>query len=340
MISFILQNGGNQVAIIDTICKSFYDSMNADFIKSGLQVGHILGGVCCVIAIYFRYYDFIWGVNGAKIDPNGWVKPMILVIFVGVYPKFFIGFENMFFAMDKATASLAVSIRDKVSVKIDEKDKLQDKKNDLELKADLGEGNVLTGSISYMSSYFVDALSNAVDNLLLLVSRIVFYGVYCLLKVTSLLYLLFIGMFGSIIIALSQTKWFEGGLPTWIARSVTTLMWMPVMNLVGFAVSTIQYQMIQKDIDAMNASTTNFTEDTFGMLFYFIGIGMYLQVPKIAGFIMESAGVGDGGVSQAARIAANAGASAAGSAGGAIAGAGKAGLGAAMNFIKSKFQPR
>lgn len=303
-------------AVIDQICKSFYEAMSKDFVQAGMNLARIITGIGVFMSLYFRYSDFLFGKG--KFDSTLWVKPMILATAISVYPTIFAGFEKSFFAMDKKSAELSVKIRDKVDAKLIAKTAAEAKKEKKEQDEILSNSD--DNSAWYLSAYesISDSIGAYFDELVLLIARIIYYAVYCLLKITSLIYVLFIGMFGSIIIAMSLFKWFEGGFPTWIARLVTTLMWMPILNIVSYAVSTIQLVMVQNDIDAINASQTNFKEDSFGILFYVIATGMYWQVPKIAGFLMESAGVGSGGLGMFGNLAQNVGSSASSGVGGAM----------------------
>lgn len=280
---------------IDKICDNLYKTLNNEFINSGLGVSRYLVAFGLLLALHERYSDFIW--NKGKFDAKAWIKPVFIVFLVLNYPILFKGIEGTFFTIANASSSVSLGKRNEAVTKMNEKEALSDEIRQKELEKDLENGNIVTGTIAYTARYIGNMISNQFDNLLMAIARIIYFAVYCLLKIQSFMYLLFVAMFGPIIIGLSQTKFFEGGFPTWIARVCTTLLWIPVMNLVSYIVASIQIEMINNDIADMKGADVNGVDDLFGIIFYIIGTSLYLQVPRIAGFFMESAGVGDGGVS-------------------------------------------
>src|SRR6185312_17077684 len=71
-------------------------------------------------------------------------------------------------------------------------------------------------------------------------------------------------------------------------------LWLPVANLFGAIIGTIQEQMIKLDIQqiAANGSTSFSSTDTAYLIFLIIGIIGYTTVPSVANYIVNAGGGG------------------------------------------------
>ena len=109
-------------------------------------------------------------------------------------------------------------------------------------------------------------------------------------------YLVVLAILGPIAFGISVYDSFGATLTQWIARYVSVYLWLPVSDLFSSILARIQVLMLQKDIEAL--SDPNFVpdgSDSLYIIFMIIGIVGYFTVPTVAGWIIQSGGVGSYG---------------------------------------------
>lgn len=106
--------------------------------------------------------------------------------------------------------------------------------------------------------------------------------------------LVVMAILGPLVFALSIFDGFQHTLNAWLARYINIFLWLPVANLFGAIIGTIQEQMIQLDIQqiAANGSTSFSSTDTAYLIFLIIGIIGYTTVPSVANYIVNAGGGG------------------------------------------------
>lgn len=330
--------------VIDQVCSAFYDEMSKTAITSAVDLGRALGVLGLMLSLTTRFQPLL---DGERFDWKKMIKPLFLFMCIVLYPQIFGGFEKLFFGLDEKTSHLSDSLDSRLSAAINTKAQMnavQSLKNsttyfsNTQALADQGKtaeavsAAITNNPVGGLFQFGGDVIGWVVDHIVKFVAEIIYYGMYIYLKVYSYVMLIFLAIFGPIVIALSFTEWYQGGFPTWIGRVITTMMWMPVLNIVQMVVNTIHLACVNIDIKEIGNSDWDMGDDILGVIFYVVGIMMYFQVPKLAGFLVESAGVGGdntgsifGVVKSGASVAAGfAGASAGamkGAAGGAMKGA-------------------
>ncbi len=106
--------------------------------------------------------------------------------------------------------------------------------------------------------------------------------------------LVVLAILGPLVFALSVFDGFQHTLNAWLARYINIYLWLPVANLFGTIIGSIQQQMIQLDIQQIHASgNTSFSgTDTAYIIFLIIGIIGYTTVPSVANYIIHAGGGG------------------------------------------------
>jgi conjugative transposon TraJ protein len=106
--------------------------------------------------------------------------------------------------------------------------------------------------------------------------------------------LVVMAILGPLVFALSVFDGFQHTLNAWLARYINIYLWLPVANLFGTIIGSIQQQMIQLDIQQIQASgNTSFSStDTAYIIFLIIGIIGYTTVPSVANYIIHAGGGG------------------------------------------------
>jgi conjugative transposon TraJ protein len=106
--------------------------------------------------------------------------------------------------------------------------------------------------------------------------------------------LVVLAILGPLVFALSIFDGFQHTLSAWLARYINIYLWLPVANLFGAIIGSIQQQMIQLDIQQIvaNGSTSFSSTDTAYLIFLIIGIIGYTTVPSVANYIVNAGGGG------------------------------------------------
>jgi conjugative transposon TraJ protein len=104
--------------------------------------------------------------------------------------------------------------------------------------------------------------------------------------------LLLLAILGPLVFGISVFDGFRHTLGAWLARYINVFLWLPVANLLGTILGKIQENMIQLDINQIQANGDTFfnSTDTAYLIFLVIGIVGYFTVPSIASHIVQAGG--------------------------------------------------
>ena len=132
---------------------------------------------------------------------------------------------------------------------------------------------------------------------MLLVLDFLFQAASLAIDTIRTFFLIVLVMIGPISIGISVWDGFKDTLQFWVARYIVIFMWLPVANIFTAILSKIQVLMLTKAIAEMESTgDTAFTSsDLIYMIFMLIGILGYASVPHVAGFVVQSAGIGGSG---------------------------------------------
>src|SRR5579863_8891894 len=105
-------------------------------------------------------------------------------------------------------------------------------------------------------------------------------------------YLIVLAILGPIVFGISVFDGLHHTLRAWIARYINIFLWLPVANIFGSIIGKIQQNMIQLDINQIQANGDTFfsSTDTAYLIFLIIGIIGYFTVPSIANHIVHAGG--------------------------------------------------
>lgn len=106
--------------------------------------------------------------------------------------------------------------------------------------------------------------------------------------------LVVLSILGPLVFGLSVYDGFHHTLTVWLARYINIYLWLPVANIFGAIIATIQEKMLVLDIGQIeNYGDTFFSAtDTAYLIFLVIGIIGYFTVPSVANYIIHAASGG------------------------------------------------
>jgi conjugative transposon TraJ protein len=134
---------------------------------------------------------------------------------------------------------------------------------------------------------------NAIKEWMSEVLQVVYEAAALCINTIRTFMLIVLAILGPLVLGLSVFDGFTNSLQAWLARYINVFLWLPVANIFGSIIATIQVNMLQLDISQIQASGgTYFSPTDAGyLIFLLIGIVGYFTVPSVAGFIVQSGGV-------------------------------------------------
>src|SRR5579862_8117991 len=149
-------------------------------------------------------------------------------------------------------------------------------------------GNDIKFSIAKMSYNFRNAIKEWMSEVL----QILFEAAALCINTLRTFNLILLAIIGPLVFGLSVFDGFQHTLRAWLARYINIFLWLPVANIFGSIIGKIQQNMIQLDINQIQASGDTFfsSTDTAYLIFLIIGIIGYFTVPSVANYIIHAGG--------------------------------------------------
>jgi hypothetical protein len=106
-------------------------------------------------------------------------------------------------------------------------------------------------------------------------------------------YLLILAILGPLAFGLSVFDGFHHTLTNWLGKYINVFLWLPIANIFGSLIAQVQQQMVQLDINQLQASgqTTFGQTDAAYLIFLVLAIVGYCTVPSIANYIVYAGGL-------------------------------------------------
>ncbi len=105
-------------------------------------------------------------------------------------------------------------------------------------------------------------------------------------------FLIVLAILGPLVLGLSVFDGFQQSLHQWLTRYINIFLWLPIANIFGAIIGTVQQNMLKLDIAQIQSSGDTFfsSTDTAYCIFLLIGIVGYFCVPTVANFVVHAHG--------------------------------------------------
>jgi conjugative transposon TraJ protein len=163
---------------------------------------------------------------------------------------------------------------------------------------ELYSGNIPVDGLTQLTSSFLFQLSKTFFNLKNMIKvwlseilQLLYEAAALCINTVRTFQLIVLAILGPLVLGLSVFDAFRPSLAAWLARYVRVFLWLPVANIFGAILATIQTLMIQQDIQQIQAGGSTYfsSTDVAHLIFLVIGIIGYLTVPSVAGYIVQAA---------------------------------------------------
>ena len=124
------------------------------------------------------------------------------------------------------------------------------------------------------------------------VLKVLFEAASLCINTIRTFYMIILAMLGPLVFGLAVFDGFQHTLTVWLARYLNVFLWLPIANIFGAVIATIQENMLKEDLQelATNGDTFFNATDTAYLIFMIIGIIGYFTVPSVANYIVNAGG--------------------------------------------------
>ena len=170
----------------------------------------------------------------------------------------------------------------------------QDKWEQYSGTADDGVLSGISNSIKFEMAKASYNFRNAIKEWLSEILQLFYAAASLCINTIRTFYLIVLAILGPLVFGIAVFDGLHHTLSVWIARYINIFLWLPVANIFGSILGKIEQNMIQLDINQIQANGDTYfgSMDTGYMIFLLIGIVGYFTVPSIANHIVNAGGAG------------------------------------------------
>ena len=310
LFGFAQVSGGVQE--LHQVLSNVYDQMTP-LCSQLTDMARALSGIGVLFYIGVRVWKHI--ARAEPIDFFALFRPLVLTIMIGFFPKVMSTINAILSPTVTATASLVQHSNDAVH-------------NLLALQATeltLGSANPVligpnptgiqpgydkyaqpdntssgSGSIwsaigdgfKFIASGMISSIRFVFKLLLSIILELLFYAASLCIDTIRTFHLIVLAILGPFVFAFSCYDGFQHSLTHWLARYVNIYLWLPIANIFGAIMNTIQANMLQMDIARQQAGSLQVFSQTDIAYLIFLGMGVagYFTIPGIANYIIHTHG--------------------------------------------------
>lgn len=270
--------------------------------------GQALAGLAALGYIGIRVGKHISRAEPVDVFPL--LRPFAIGILIFLYSDFIGGINAVLSPVVNATDAMVTNANGAITTLLQQKEAaLQGSPNNQLYAGPEGSGDptlwqlyaggtpadpltMLTAGFTFQLAKSFFNLKNMIKIWLSEILEIVYEAAALCINTIRTFNLIVLAILGPIVLGLSVFDVFRNSLSTWLARYVNVFLWLPVANIFGAIIATVQTQMIKLDIQQIqsNGSTYFSSGDIAYLIFLLIGIMGYFVVPSVAGYIVQAAG--------------------------------------------------
>jgi len=290
-------------------------NLYAEFIPMAdnlIGAGRAIAGTGAVLYVASRVWRHI--ANAEPIDFYPLFRPFVIGFILTIYSSF-IGLINGIGQPVVAATESIVSAQkmdlDKFKVLRKQQDELMiEKKKQVLDQATLwskdkinttdANGNpttITTDAFSAGGDLLFSQLQIQIREMMYVALDFTFQAASLAIDTLRTFFLIVLVIIGPISLGIAVWDGFKDTLQFWVARYIVIFMWLPVANIFTGILSKIQVLMLTKAISELKTTgdIAFSSSDIIYMIFMLIGILGYASVPHVAGFIVQSCGLGNAG---------------------------------------------
>jgi conjugative transposon TraJ protein len=308
--TLLAQTGiANSLNGLQKVLDSVYDQM-IPLCSSLISVGRGLAGFAAVWYIAFRVWRHI--ANSEPVDFYPLFRPFVLGFAILVFPSVIGLMNGVLKPVVTATNGMVSDSDQAIALLLKQKEAAVqnslfyqmyvgptgsgdiDKWEQYSGAADDGVLSGLSNSIKFEMAKASYNFRNAIKEWLSEILQLFYSAASLCINTIRTFYLIVLAILGPLVFGLAVFDGLQHTLSVWIARYINIFLWLPVANIFGSILGKIEQNMIQLDINQIQANGDTYfgSMDTGYLIFLLIGIVGYFTVPTIANHIINAGGAG------------------------------------------------
>ena len=293
----------DNVGGLQSVLNQVYPSM----VKESGELIAVAQGVAAFAAIWYigiRVWKHIGKAEPIDVAPL--LRPFAIGCAIALYPYLVSLLDDVMSPVTDGTAKMQANATAAIADYLNEKDQILSSSREYQLyPGGAGGGDQAVWEKYAQDSGFLSGISNPlrvfmaktyysfreqVRSWLANVLECVYEAAALCINVLRTFNLVVLGILGPLVLAFSVFDGFHHIVHAWLARYITVYLWLPVANIFGAIIATIQVYMQQQDISQLKAGDPGMGSNAGYLIFLIMGIIGYWTVPTVAGFIVNTAG--------------------------------------------------
>ncbi len=294
-------------------------------------VGELSGvsNICFLLCGLFSFAYFAnilmktWA-KGEAFDFSALLRPFIIGVITINFSCVYGLVDSIFSPINIYTEEIATSNQESLTSTCEELETLKINYQDAVKKMNDENGGIMRNVkvLSSISDFFSNLYSNCIDLLLWgleYIAGILFGAVKLVIRAVSLAFRIVLIVFGPFSFALSVLPIFKGNWKQWLSKYINVCLFIPIANLMDLIINQMHLSLINShieiykqaidqvsiDVNALDGTMTTLTISYIIFLLAFLVL--YMMIPSIASYIVNSAGMESltGGITLAGSAAAS-----------------------------------
>ena len=296
----------NGVQQLHTVLQTVYDQM-ITLSSQLLLVSQAIAGIGATFYIGYRVWKHI--ANAEPIDFFPLFRPFVLILLIGIFPKVLDFMNAVLQPTVNGTASLVNNANQVVSDLLAARAAAVQQTTEWQvLVGPTGSGDraewykythngqtesvlsVIPDEVAFMMSKMIYNIKYFIKYLISLVLEVLYYAASLVIDTIRTFHLIILAILGPFVIAFSVFDGFQQSLIQWIARYINIYLWLPIANIFGAILATIEQNMLKLDLAAIQQNGTSgffSSTDLAYLIFMVMGIIGYFTIPGIANYIVH-----------------------------------------------------
>lgn len=284
-----------QVEQMHTVLEKLYNEM-LPMTKDLLRVSQTIACFGALLYIGYRVWKQIAAAEPIDFFPL--LRPFAISIAIAIFPQIVQLMNGILEPVTTVTKGLVTNAHADVDRLMHQRELLDMDKgpgvayNDPGGEQAWNEYGATHESGGFWSSLFTLNFSHLFRLLISTVLEVLYYAAALCIDCMRTFHLVILTILGSLVLALSIYDGFQHTLSIWFARYINTYLWLPIANLFGAMIGTVQASMLRLDIAQVSAGQeSTFSQTDLGyLLFMVIGVVGYVSIPSIANYIVHASG--------------------------------------------------
>ena len=307
------QGVGEQIGGLQAVLDKLYDDM-IPRCSQLIGVGQGTAGFAAVFYIGTRVWRHI--ANAEPIDFYPLFRPFVLGFCIMFFPLVLATINGILKPIVMVTAIMVTDSNKAIEKLLKEKAEAIKSTPEWQMYiGNSGEGNrdewykythdnedpskegVLAGignDIKFAMSKVAYDFENSVKKWMSEVLNVLYQAAALCINTLRIFQLIILGILGPLVFGFAVFDGLQNSLTAWLSRYINVYLWLPVANIFGAIIGTIQENMLKLDLGQIQhqASTFFSATDMAYLVFLIIGIIGYFTVPTVAGYIVNAGGAG------------------------------------------------